>query len=80
MNIIQKVNNAILTPLITLLFAVAVIYFLYGLFRFIQNQGNEKEIEGGKSQMVWGIVGIAIMVGVYGILHLIQASVTGLTS
>lgn len=77
MNIIQKVNDAILQPIIVFLFALAVVYFLFGLFKFIRNQDNEKEMEGGKQQMVWGIVGIAIMVGVYGILHLIQASVAG---
>ena len=77
MNIIQKINDAILQPIIVFLFALAVVYFLFGLFKFIRNQDNEKEMEGGKQQMVWGIVGIAIMVGVYGILHLIQASVAG---
>lgn len=80
MNIIQKVNNAILTPIITLLFALAAGYFLYGLLKFIQNQDNDTAQEEGKRHMVWGIVGIAVMVAVYGILHVIQASVVGLTS
>lgn len=72
MDIIQKVNDAILTPIIILLFALAMMYFLYGVLKFIQNQDNETEQTEGKRHMVWGIVGIAIMVSVYGILHLIQ--------
>jgi uncharacterized membrane protein YidH (DUF202 family) len=78
MTIIQKVNDAILTPIIVLLFALATGYFLYGVMKFVQNQDNDKEMEIGKSHMVWGIVGIAIMVGVYGILNLVASSVQGI--
>ena len=74
MDIIKKVNDAILTPIVYLLFALATGYFLYGVLKFIQNQDNETAQAEGKRHMVWGIVGIAIMVGVYGILHVIQAS------
>lgn len=74
----QKINDAILTPLIVLLFALAVIYFLYGVAKFVRNQDNQSELEEGKQHMVWGVVGISIMVGVYGILHLIQSSIAGI--
>ena len=78
MNIMQKINDAILTPIIVLLFALAVGYFLLGLVKFIRNQDNETELEEGKQHMVWGVIGISIMVGVYGILNLIQSSVAGI--
>lgn len=78
MPIIQKINDAILTPIIVLLFALATGYFLFGVMKFVQNQDNDKEMEVGKQHMVWGVVGIAIMVGVYGILHLVQSSVAGI--
>lgn len=74
----QKINDAILTPIIVLLFALAVGYFLLGLVKFIRNQDNETELEDGKQHMVWGVIGISIMVGVYGILNLIQSSVSGI--
>ena len=74
----QKINDAILTPIIVLLFALAVGYFLLGLVKFIRNQDNETELEEGKQHMVWGVIGISIMVGVYGILNLIQSSVAGI--
>jgi uncharacterized membrane protein YidH (DUF202 family) len=65
---IGKVDNNIINPLIGLLFAVAVAYFLYGVFEFIVNQENEEKKTSGKSHMLWGIVGLAIMVGVWSIL------------
>lgn len=78
MTIIQKVSDAILTPVVYLLFAVATVYFLFGLMKFVLNQDNEEVQSEGKQHMVWGVVGIAIMVSVWGILNLINESVKGL--
>ena len=78
MTIIEKINDAILRPLIVLLFALATGYFLFGLMKFIQNQDNEEAQSEGKRHMVWGVIGIAIMTGVYGILNTIYLSVSGL--
>lgn len=78
MDIIQKVNDAILTPIIVLLFALAAVYFLFGLLKFIMNQGSDTEQAEGKQHMLWGAVGLAIMVSVWGILNLVNESVKGL--
>ena len=68
---IGKVDTLIINPLISLLFALAVVYFLYGVFEFLMNQDNEEAKTKGKSHMVWGIVGITIMMGVWTILGMI---------
>lgn len=68
---IANVDKQIINPLITLLFALAVVYFLYGLFEFIANQENEEKKTAGKSHMLWGVVGITIMLGVWTILGMI---------
>lgn len=75
MEIIQKFSDAILQPIIVLLFALAVLYFVWGLMKFIQNQDNSEEQDSGKRHMVYGVIGIAIMAGVQGILSAIKASV-----
>lgn len=77
MNILQRITDAILTPLVTLLMAGAVAYFLYGVMKFVQNQDNETAQEEGKRHMLWGIIGLAIMVSVYGILNFINSFVLG---
>ncbi len=69
---LNKVIDQIINPLILFLFALAVVYFLYGVFDFLSNQENEEKATAGKSHMMWGIIGITIMLGVYGILHLIM--------
>lgn len=66
-----NVNKLIINPLIGFLFALAVAYFLYGMFEFIMNSTNDEKKTTGKSHMIWGIVGITIMMGVWGILNII---------
>lgn len=78
MNIIQKVNDNILEPIITLLFAFGIAYFLFGVMKFVLNQDNETEQEEGKKHMLWGIVGIAVMVSAWGILHFVDSAVSGI--
>jgi len=68
---IGKVDTMIITPLIGFLFALAVVYFLYGVFEFLMNQENEEKKTTGKSHMLWGIVGITIMMGVWTILGIV---------
>lgn len=79
-SIIDKIKSEIVQPIIYLLIAAAVAYFLYGLMEFIRNQDNEEARGEGQRHMLWGVIGIAIMFSVYGILSLINSTVGGLTS
>ena len=65
----------IVNPIIYFLFAVALLYFLYGVLLFIIHADDETERATGKRHMFWGIVGLFIMVSVYGILGLILGTV-----
>jgi len=69
---VANVNRLIINPLIIILFALAVVYFLYGVFEFIANQENEEKKTTGKSHMMWGIIGIVIMMGVFTILNILM--------
>lgn len=67
---VGKINGRIINPLIELLFALAVVFFLYGVFEFLSNQENEEKRTAGKKHMIWGIVGMTIMMGVFMIMGL----------
>jgi succinate dehydrogenase/fumarate reductase cytochrome b subunit len=71
---IGKVDSLIINPLITLLFALAVVYFLYGMFEFIANAENDEKKTSGKQHMLWGVVGLTIMMGVWFILNVILST------
>jgi hypothetical protein len=69
--ILGNINSMIINPIIDLLFALAVVFFLWGCLEFLMNQGNEEKRTAGKSHMLWGIVGITIMMGVFFIMNMI---------
>lgn len=66
-----KIKTEILTPIATVLIAIAVLYFVWGVFEFIQGAGSEDARSKGRQHMLWGVFGLFIMVSVVGILNLI---------
>ncbi|MDQ5901687.1 MAG: hypothetical protein QG580_402 [Patescibacteria group bacterium] len=68
---IKKINKAIINPLIVLMFAIAAVYFLYGLYEFIKDADSSDARETGKRHIIWGLIGMFIMVAVYFIMELI---------
>ena len=69
--LVGKVVAAIVNPLVLLLIAVAVAYFLWGLAMFLANAEETTERAEGKQKILWGIVGIFIMVSVFGIIRIV---------
>ena len=74
---ITNLATVILNPLIRLMFAVAIIYFLWGVFVFIKNADSETERTKGAQHILWSIVGLSIMIGVYTILRIAKVSILG---
>jgi len=68
---IANVDNMIINPLIGFLFALAIVFFLYGVLEFFMNQENEEKKTTGKQHMIWGVIGITIMLGVFVIMNII---------
>ena len=66
------IRNFINNVLIPLVFAVALLIFIWGMFRFFIYGGHEdEEREKGKSLMIWSIVAFVLMVSIFGIVNLI---------
>lgn len=68
---ICRVVENIVNPIILLIAAAAFIYFLYGLMHFIQSASAGGDTKEGKNHMIWGIVGLAIIFGAYGIINFV---------
>jgi|AntAceMinimDraft_13_1070369.scaffolds.fasta_scaffold13394_4 FtsH-binding integral membrane protein len=72
--LLGRINEYIINPLVVLLFSAGLVLFVFGLFNFFKKDDAES-LEKGKRHMVWGIVGMAIMVSVFGIMNLITSSI-----
>ena len=73
--LMKSINAKILNPLIGLFISLAVVFFLYGVIEFIAGAANEDKRTEGKKHMVWGIIGLFIMVSVFGIINLIMGTI-----
>jgi succinate dehydrogenase/fumarate reductase cytochrome b subunit len=62
--------DAIINPIMALIFGAALVYFLYGLMVFILNAGQEAKRSEGKRHMFWGLIGMFVMVSVFAILSM----------
>lgn len=72
--LLNKINSVILNPLLGLLFAVAFLMFIWGIFQFIGSAATDDGREKGKKNIMWGIVGMFIMIAVYGIIKVITGT------
>ncbi len=69
--------NQVLVPLV---FALAFLLFIYGVFKYvIQGGGDPDERDKGKQLMIWGIIGFVVMVSLWGIVNMLSGGVFGAT-
>ncbi|HEX2792415.1 MAG TPA: pilin [Candidatus Paceibacterota bacterium] len=64
--------NTIVVPLI---FALAFIVFIWGVFQyFIAGGHDEEKKEKGKSLMLYGLIGFFVMVSVWGLVNILTGT------
>ena len=51
--------------------AVALVMFLWGVVQYVGKGDNEEARATGARHILWGLVGLFIMFGVFGIIHII---------
>ncbi len=71
-NLVKIINSAI-----TLIMGIAFVAFMIGLVRFIGTSGDDKSRSDGKQLMVWGIIILFVMTGVWGIITIMQITFFG---
>jgi Na+-driven multidrug efflux pump len=69
-NLLTKIESVILFPLMTLMMAVAFLVFLYGGYELVLGAGDESARSKGKTHMLWGIIGMLVMLSAFAILQI----------
>jgi heme/copper-type cytochrome/quinol oxidase subunit 2 len=58
--------------IIPFLGAVAFLVFVWGVARFIKSAGSEKEIKDSKNLIIWGIIGLFVLITIWGIITFLR--------
>lgn len=66
-----------INKLLPILVAMTMLVFFWGLVGLIRNSGDEKAVKEGKQLMLWGIVGLFVLVSFAGIISLFTGDFFG---
>lgn len=64
----------IVSSLIPIMIVLAVLAFFWGVVKFVAHADDEKQIAEGREIMVWGLVGLFVLVGLWGIVGYLQTT------
>ncbi len=60
--------DTLIRSLFPVALGLALLFFFWGLAKFILNSGDEKARDTGKNVMLWGIVTLFVLVSIWGII------------
>jgi hypothetical protein len=70
-NLFTFVLNIINNVLVPIVFAVAFLMFIFGVYRyFIQGGANPEKVAEGRKFVMWSIIGFVIMFSIWGLINL----------
>ena len=61
----------VLNYIVAILVALAVFWVIWGAFQFVLASGDEEKRKEGKNKILYGIIGIFIMLSVYGLVNIL---------
>ena len=72
-NLLTKLEN-IISTIIGIMFPLATAIFLWGAIEYILAGGDEKKLKDARQKIIYGIIGLFLMVAVWGIVRAIVTS------
>ncbi len=63
--------NTVIVPVI---FALAFLVFIWGVFKFVANAGDETKRTEGRKFILWGLLGIVVLFSVWGFVNLLLST------
>lgn len=69
--LVYTIMTDILEPLTLIILALAVVFFLWNIAQVIRKSDQPEELQKFKAKAVWGVVGIAVMVSLWGLVRIL---------
>ena len=69
-SLLTSLRDAILDPLLLLMTAIALVYFLWGAFQYVYGASSGEVQDEGRRHMLYGIIGMLIMISAYAIINI----------
>ncbi len=72
-SIVSRIVDNIVQPALAVLLSVTILVFIWGLYGLFL--GDEDKRNQSKNHILYGVIGIFIMISVYGIIRFVASSV-----
>jgi SNF family Na+-dependent transporter len=66
----DRAKDLITQVLVPLVFTLALLFFFWGMVKYIQSEDKDKE--QAKKMMIWGVVALFVMSSIWGIISFLQ--------
>ncbi len=66
--------GGVINQLIVIVAGLALLYFFWGLVKFIFHSGSEAEQTKGKDIMKWGIISLFVMFSIWGLVRFVSVA------
>jgi hypothetical protein len=75
MELFERFKDLILTPATLAVVSLGFLYFMWGLYSFMRAAQSGGNVNDGKNHMLYGIIGMFIMISVYSIIAIIANTI-----
>ncbi len=69
-----KILQNIVDAVIPFIIGLGILVFIYGIFNFISSAGDEEARANAKQLIIWGVLGIFIMISVWGLVNILMGT------
>lgn len=77
--LLSCVRQTLIIPLINILLGLAFLVFCWGIVKYLYKADNDAERKKGKNLILFGIIGLFVMVSVWGIVNILSGTFFGPT-
>lgn len=67
----KNVTCIIYKTFVPMVFALAIALFVWGVTMYVVNAEDEGKREKGKDFMIWGIIGLTVMISIWGLVAIL---------
>ena len=70
-DVLGYITCIITKSVVPLIFALAIVMFVWGVVQYVINSDEEAKKEKGRQFMIWGIIALTVMVSVWGLVRVL---------
>lgn len=75
-NTLERISG-FLNQIIPFLILIATVLFIFGVLRYITAGGDEEKVKEGRNLMIYGVIGLAVMLAVWGFVNIVLDFIFG---